>query len=185
MTGLANWVEVALFFTGIVLLLVEILVIPGFGIAGILGIICIAAGLFGMLIKNPPDKLPWPQSILDWHLLISGVQGIIVGVIGFVFLSWLLSKYIPKAQFLSGLSLAPSQPNEGQEIEISMTSPDQAQGAVKPGDRGIIFSTLRPAGKVRFGEAIVDCVCPADFLEKGTQVEITKIHGNRVVVKRI
>ena len=55
LTGLANWVEVALFVIGVLLLMVELFVLPGFGIAGFAGILCILAGLFGMLVKNPPD----------------------------------------------------------------------------------------------------------------------------------
>ena len=57
--------EVAVFVVGIILILVEIFVIPGFGIAGITGIACIIAGGFGMLIKNEPGELPWP----DWKVL--------------------------------------------------------------------------------------------------------------------
>ena len=65
--GMANWIEVALFVIGILLLMIEIFVLPGFGIAGFIGIICILAGLFGMLVRNPPDKLPWPQDTPAWH----------------------------------------------------------------------------------------------------------------------
>jgi len=74
--GLANWVEVALFIVGLLLLMVEIFVLPGFGIAGFLGITCILAGLFGMLIKNPPDKFPWPETSVDWQSFTNGVLGL-------------------------------------------------------------------------------------------------------------
>ena len=62
LVGMANWVEIILLFVGIVLLLVEIFVLPGFGVAGILGIVCVLVGLFGMLIRNAPDELPWPDT---------------------------------------------------------------------------------------------------------------------------
>ena len=92
LVGLANWVEVALFIVGIGLLFVELLVLPGFGIAGILGIVCMTAGLFGMLVKNPPDRLPWPQTQTDWTLFTSGVWGLLFGFVGFGFLVWLVAK---------------------------------------------------------------------------------------------
>ncbi|MCK4999591.1 MAG: hypothetical protein KAS23_08645, partial [Anaerohalosphaera sp.] len=60
--GMANWAEVAILLIGFALLALEIFVIPGFGVAGITGMICIFAGLFGMLIKNAPDQIPWPQT---------------------------------------------------------------------------------------------------------------------------
>jgi len=184
--GLANWVEVALFVLGILLLLVEIFVLPGFGIAGILGIICVMAGLFGMLIKNPPDKFPWPDSPANWDVFINGLMGLSFGFLGFIVLAWILSKYLPRLQFLSGLILVPATAKMGTEMEISMTAPHEYKtSGLKVGDTGHVVSTLRPAGKAKFADAIVDVVAEAEFLDKGTRVEIIKIHGNRVVVKAV
>lgn len=182
---LANVVEVALFILGILLLLVEFLVLPGFGIAGFLGIVCIFAGLFGMLIKNPPDKLPWPQDAIAWSDFTWGVVGLSGGFVGFIILAWLLSKYLPRMQFLSGLILAPAVPRQSSEIPLSMTTPPESKTVnVNMGDTGEVVSKLRPTGKAKFGEAIVDVVAEGEFLDKGTKVEIIEIHGNRVVVKK-
>lgn len=184
LVGLANWVEVALFVIGVLLLMVEIFVLPGFGIAGFLGIVCILAGLFGMLIKNPPDKLPWPQTQLDWQLFIDGIWAISLGFVGFVLFAWLLTKYLPKLEFLSGLTLIPTAAKQGTEIEVSMTAAPSENEAisVNVGDVGEVISTLRPAGRAKFDDKIVDCVAQAEFLDKGTKVKIIEIHGNRVVV---
>ena len=185
LVGLANWLEVALFVIGMILLIIEIFVLPGFGIAGFLGIVCILAGLFGMLIKNTPDQVPWPQSPLDWQLFSDGVLGLSLGVVGFIALAWLFAKYMPKLEFLSGLMLAPAGAKQGTEMEVSMTRPaGSAAGDVKVGDCGEVLSTLRPTGNVKFDDCIVDCVAEGDFLEKGRKVKITEIHGNRVVVGR-
>ena len=185
LVGLANWVEVALFVIGLLLLTIEIFVLPGFGIAGFLGITCILGGLFGMLIKNPPDKLPWPETQVDWQLFANGVLGLSLGFVGFVLLAWLLTKYLPKLQFLSGLILLPAVAKQGGEMEVSMTAPPESETiAVNIGDVGEVVSTLRPTGKAQFGDAIVDVVAEAEFLDKGTEVEIIEIHGNRVVVKK-
>ena len=186
MVGLANWVEVALFFVGIILLLVEFFVLPGFGIAGILGIICVLGGLFGMLIKNPPGRVPWPDDPANWDLFMDGLMGLSFGFVGFVVLAWILTKYLPKLQFLSGLILVPAIAKQGTEMEISMTAPPEIKTTgVNTGDIGEVVSTLRPTGKARFGNSIVDVVAKAEFLDKGTHVEIIKIHGNRVVVKAV
>jgi len=185
LVGLANWVEVALFVLGILLLLIEFLVLPGFGIAGFSGIICIFAGLFGMLIKNPPDKLPWPQDAIAWSDFTWGVVGLSLGFVGFIALAWLLSKYLPRIQFLSGLILVPTVPRQAGEIPLSMTTPPESKTlSVNLGDAGEVVSILRPTGKAKFGDAIVDVVAEAEFLDKGTKVEIIEIHGNRVVVKK-
>ena len=183
--GLANWVEVALFISGILLLLIEFLVLPGFGIAGISGIICILAGLFGMLIKNPPNKpIPWPQTAFEWKTFTDGVLGLSLGFFGFIVFAWLFAKYIPKIRFLSGLILVPTT-GRGGEMHVSMTTERTRETKqINVGDTGEVVSTLRPTGKAKFGDAIVDVVAEAEFLDKGCEVEIIKIHGNKVVVKK-
>jgi len=182
--GLANWVEVAVLVVGVLLLMVEIFILPGFGIAGFSGVTCILAGLFGMLIRNPPGTLPWPNSDIAWNDFGWGVVSLAGGFVGFVVLAWLLAKYLPKMQFLSGLILVPTAAKLGTEFEVSMTIPPESKTvSVNIGDLGEVVSTLRPTGKAKFGNAIVDVVAEAEFLDKGTNVEIIEIHGNRVVVK--
>jgi membrane-bound serine protease (ClpP class) len=189
MVGLANWVEVVLFFVGVLLLMVEIFLLPGFGIFGFLGIACVLCGLFGMLIKNPPPDewyKPWPQDPIAWNDFTWGVLGLTGGFIGFVLLAWLLSKYLPRIQFLSGLILVPATAGRGGEMTVSMTTMPESQITnVGVGDTGEVVSTLRPTGKARFADAIVDVVAEAEFLDKGTNVEIIEVHGNRVVVKAV
>ncbi len=185
LVGLANWVEVVLFVLGIILLLVEIFLIPGFGVAGFSGIVLIMAGLFGMLVKNPPDKLPWPGDPLAWGDFSWGVISLAMGFTGFIVLAWALSKYLPRIGFLSGLVLIPTAAGTGP-MRVSATTPSKSESsAVKIGDLGEVLSTLRPTGKARFGESIVDVVAEAEFLDKGTKVKIIEIHGNRVVVKAV
>jgi len=138
-----------------------------------------------MLIKNPPDRLPWPQDSIAWSEFTWGVIGLALGFGGFVIVVGLLSKYLPDIKFLSGLSLAPTVPKQGGEMQVSMTTPPESTTlSVNMGDTGKVVSKLRPTGKAKFGEAIVDVVAEGDFLDKGTKVEIIEIHGNRVVVKK-
>jgi membrane-bound serine protease (ClpP class) len=184
LTGLANWLEVILLFAGIVLILIEFLVLPGFGIAGILGTVFLLAGLFGMLVKNAPDQIPWPQGPEDWTVLRDGVLGLTYGFVGGGVLAWIVSRYLPKLPFMSGLILVPTAA-AGAPARISLTAPPQSAPALRLGDKGQVTSKLRPAGKARFGDAVVDVVATAEFLEEGTAVEVIEIHGNRVVVTRM
>ena len=70
-------------------------------------------------------------------------------------------------------------------MQVSMTTPPESKTlSVKMGDSGEVISKLRPTGKAKFDDAIVDVVAEADFLDKGTKVEIIEIHGNRVIVKK-
>ncbi|MHC4212354.1 MAG: NfeD family protein [Planctomycetota bacterium] len=185
LVGMANWLEVAFFVLGIVLLLIEIFVLPGFGVAGISGILCILGGLFGMLIKNQPDEIPWPNSPLDWELFTDGVLGLVFGFFGFIVFAMLLAKYLHKIPGVGKLVLSPSFPRRGAGISVSMTGTAEVGGAgVNVGDVGEVVTTLRPVGRARFGELIVDVVAVADFLDAGTSVKIIEVYGNRVVVSK-
>lgn len=184
LVGMANWVEIALFIVGVLLLLTELFLIPGFGLVGFAGILCIMLGLFGMLIKNPPGRFPWPQNAFDWQQLTYGLLSVLFGFAGFVILAILLGKFLPKVGFLSGLILLPTPAKKGDEFEISMTAPpEQGQAKVQVGQTGEATSRLRPAGKARFDDAVVDVVAEGEFIDKGAKVRIIEIHGNRVVVK--
>ncbi|MEJ2648825.1 MAG: NfeD family protein [Sedimentisphaerales bacterium] len=185
-SGLANWIEIVLFVSGVILLLVEIFVIPGFGITGIAGIVLILVGLFGMLIKNAPNEVPWPTSPTEWRDFNHGIMAISVGLGAFIVLAWLASKYLPKIPFLSGLMLVPDVSKSEGVMPINMTRPTENETEnLYVGDIGEVVSTLRPTGKAKFGDAIVDVVAEGDFINRGVKVEITGIHGNRVVVKAI
>jgi len=185
--GMANWVEVAIFCLGIILLMIELFVLPGFGIAGFAGIICVLVGIFGMLIKNPPDTLPWPKPEFGgWDMFLEGMLGILLGFVGFAVLAVLITRYLPRLQFLSGLILKPAIAAEDVHHKASVTAPPKSTSIeVKIGQIGTVVTPLRPTGDAKFEDAIVDVIAQAQFLEKGDSVEIVEIHGNRIVVKKV
>jgi len=184
LVGMANWVEIVVFAVGVLLLLVEIFVIPGFGIAGMAGLICIFAGMFGMLVRNPPDKIPWPKNAFGWDEFIDGLSGFSLGFVGFLIAAWFLVKYLPKIQFLSGLMLATAA--KGEKLPISMTAaPETMDSGLNVGDIGVVVSALRPAGSARFEHAVVDVVTEGEFIEDDMKVKVLEIHGNRVIVREV
>jgi membrane-bound serine protease (ClpP class) len=137
-----------------------------------------------MLVRNPPGEVPWPDGPVEWDLFADGAMGLLAGFAGFVALAWLIARYLPHIPFLRGLILSPNAVAPGGGIGVSMTSPSSSEAkSVEIGQRGEVVSPLRPAGKARFGESIVDVVAVAEFIEKGVSVEIIGIHGNRVVVR--
>ena len=186
LTGMATWWEIAVFATGIILLALEIFVIPGFGIAGVLGILFILLSLFAILVPNRPDELPWPRYDFDdvqWRLLSNGAWAFSLGFGGFVVLTYILAKFLPKTGPFTGLVLAPA--DKGPVMQIDLTAPLEKTGKLKVGDTGIAITKLRPAGQARFNNAVVDVVTEGDLIEKDRRIKIIQIQGNRVVVKQI
>jgi membrane-bound serine protease (ClpP class) len=186
LTGMATWWEIAVFTIGIILLALEIFVIPGFGIAGVLGILFILISLFAILVPNRPDELPWPRydfNDVQWRILSNGAWAFSLGFAGFVVLAYILAKFLPKTGPFDGLVLEPAQ--TGPKMEADITAPPQKRGELKVGDTGFVITKLRPAGRAKFDSAIVDVVAEGDLIEKGQKIRITQIQGNKVVVRKI
>jgi membrane-bound serine protease (ClpP class) len=167
--------------------MVEIFVLPGFGVAGILGIMCILVGLFGMLIKNPPDKAPWPQNPLDWQLFASEVWGLLFGFIGFILLALLLPKYLPKIPVVRRLVL---KPPDATVVQASAAIAGQmmesfVRPAIQAGVKGVTISQLRPAGKANFGGRRFDVVSRGELIEASRTIIVVLVEGNRIVVREI
>ena len=146
----------------------------------------IILGLFGILVKNRPDEIPWPQTDFDWTIFSNSMIGLVLGAMGFGVFAYLFSKFVPKVKFLSGLELAPAMPMQKGEMKASIAAePETAQLQINVGDAGEALSLLRPAGRARFGGAVVDVVAEGAYIKKGAKVKIVSIHGNRVVVREI
>jgi membrane-bound serine protease (ClpP class) len=182
--GMANWIEIALLGLGFILLLVEIFVIPGFGVAGFSGIVCIIAGLLAMWVKNAPDEIPWPQGEAAWTVFTDGLAAIALGFLAFLVVAVILARYMDRIPLLRSFVLKAAV--TGKQTEVSMTTePKPKLSPMQIGQVGEVLSTLRPAGKVRFKDDIIDAVSDGEFIEKGHQVQIQQINGNHVVVSEV
>lgn len=179
---IANWLEVILLVTGLLVIVVDLFVLPTFGLLGIVGVILFLAGLFGML-------LPGIGSIsFDYDTKTVNAAGAEVltrlawlgatMVIGFL-LIMLLSRYVtPSIATWSRLVLTGHE----QEASQGYVAGESVHKLPKPGTKGVVFSTLRPAGKVRIQENIYDALTSGNFIEQGTPVVVTRLDGSVIVV---
>jgi len=177
LVGMAAWWEIALFVVGLGLIAVEVFVLPGFGVAGISGILCCVVGLLAMLVDNPPDKLPIPNTGLSWSTFTNGVLALMVGFVMACVAAVLLAKYLPKTPVAGKLILA------GPTIEpISPAEKGAPIHKVRVGATGTVKATCRPVGQVWMGETLVDAIADGEFISAGTKVKVVKVEGNRIVV---
>ncbi len=171
LVGLANWTEIFLFCLGVVLLLLEILVIPGFGIAGISGIVLIVASIFLGLIKHP-FQIPKSELL--------GAFNVIGYTIICTFVIILLSlRFFPQTTIWKRVVLSGSEMRE-RGFRVSTL---ELEGYL--GRTGKTLTILRPAGRAVFGEKMLDVVTEGDFVEKDKEVRVIKVEGNRVVVQEV
>jgi membrane-bound serine protease (ClpP class) len=164
---LVGWEEVLLVTAGIVLLLLEIFVVPGFGVAGVAGIAALLAGLTMSLFGAGAAA----QSI------VNAVSRVAISSVLAIAGSFALFRLLP---FLPG----------GRKLVLA-TALGGAQSAEQPerpsllGAVGKSLSALRPAGIADFAGQRVDVVSEGVFIDPGQDIEVVREEGNRVVVKRL
>lgn len=161
--GFGNWLAIILVVLGIVLLLLEVLVIPGFGLAGIAGI---AAAVTGFLLAAPTVE--------------QGILSLVVATLGTVALAFLSLRLLPGRRTFHGLIL---ETREETKSGYSSAPPDYQAYLDR---KGTALTPLRPAGIMLLanGERL-DVVAEGAFIAKGTPVKVVKVEGNRVVVRPI
>lgn len=175
MDGLAaNW-EILLFIIGLVLVALEIFVIPGFGIAGISGIIFIITGLTLSLLDNvnfdfePVNAGAFRAALLTVILGLTGGFGLVI---------YLTHKIGTKGIF-SKMALSTTMQNDEGYIGVPIT------GRQYIGHEGIATTVLRPSGKVRIEDEIFDAVSEDGFIEKNEKVIVLKYESGQVYVRRL
>lgn len=179
--GLADTWELILLVIGIVLLLVEVFVLPGFGIAGILGACCVLIALVGTFVGGEPvDPDQWLPAVptlentwqqLKWGLLVV-VGGFAVSLIGLV----LLASYLPSMPVAR--SLAPGNPEQ-----ITLAPHDPTEEVARVGDVGVVIGDLKPGGQARFGNEIIEVASQGAYVAVGEKVQVIRRDGMNIVVR--
>jgi membrane-bound serine protease (ClpP class) len=180
---IANWLELILLLVGIVIILVELFVLPTFGLLGFIGIIFFLVGLFGMM-------LPGIGSVsfeFDTQTLNAAGQAFferlawLCGtlVVGFIIMI-LLGRYVTPS--LAGFSRFVLSGRE-QDASQGYISGDNPQDLPQPGSKGEAISTLRPAGKIMIHDVIYDAITAGSFIEKGKPIVVVKLDGSVIVVE--
>lgn len=180
--GTAVWLEVMLFLLGVVFLLIEIFVTPGFGFAGITGILLLLVSLVmaGQDFVIPTTSRELRESLQGMVVIVGAGFAFVIGAIG-------VSHYFGTIPVVGWLKLElPSSSSDKTDADGKPTAAaQQNQFPVGVGDWGVAESPLRPAGKAIFGDAYLDVVADGSFVDKGKQVRVIQISGNRIVVREI
>jgi membrane-bound serine protease (ClpP class) len=174
LNGLAeNW-EIIIFFLGIVLLAVELFVIPGFGIFGVLGIVFILGGLVLGMLPNQNFNFDFVPASQLFGALLTVILAALASV-GLVF--WLTPKVNQWGAF-SKITLATTQ-----ERSDGYTSSFYANTLL--GKEGIVHSRLRPSGRVEIDGEIYDASSRGDFIDQGEKIVVVSTEGTSLKVKKL
>ncbi len=167
---LVGWEEIILVGLGMILLALELFVIPGFGIAGIAGILSLLAGLSLALVGQGATV----------SAMLGALGRVGMSMVVAIAASLLMMRYLPSTPIGRQLLLDSALPRgAGDDAPSSPPPPSPWLRRV-----GRTTSTLRPAGIAEFDGKRVDVVSEGDMIESGAAVVVTRVDGNRIVVRR-
>ena len=175
--GTADWLEVLLFVTGVVFILVEILVLPGVGVFGLGGGLLVVAGL---VLASQTFVLPKTDAqLVELRNSLGAVAG--AGVMCIV-AGMVLRHYLPQSPIFRRAMLMP--PDEADRIEQ-----DRREAMVDyehlVGKQGSATTDLLPAGKAEIDGEPVDVIADGDVIDRGEKITVVKTQGSRVLVRRV
>tara|TARA_B100000530_G_C15850463_1_gene445066 strand:- start:15 stop:1052 length:1038 start_codon:yes stop_codon:yes gene_type:complete len=166
---LATMSDMLFVFAGLGLILLEMLVIPGFGIVGLGGIGFMLYGLYLLLL---PD-VPVGEEIME-----QAMDGFIIGLIGAAIGLVLLIRLMMKTKFWDQLT--------SPDIQKKEDGYSNTQGwETLDGLTGVADTDLHPSGWVKIGEQRVFVVSEGGFIDQGKEITVLSVDGNRVLVREL
>lgn len=177
--GTAGTLEVVLFMLGVGCLLLEFLVLPGFGVFGITGVFLVLASIvmasqtFGHL---GPQMSDFDQSLSTLKIFGGATAGMIVTAVA-------LARYLPSIPLFKDMILSP--PGESDMVTPRLR-PELMSGAGSlVGLSGVAMTLLRPSGKAQIDGRYVDVISEGEFIPEGTPIQVVESNGKRVVVRKV
>lgn len=174
LNGLAEHWEIALFFVGIALIGLEVFVIPGFGLAGVLGIVLTMSSLVLVMLNN--DALDF--SFVPSGQIVTALFTTLLGFVGSIILLFIGGARLTSTKFFQRVALTEVLDKEsGYAVRAS----DQPM----IGKRGVSYTILRPSGKVMIEGSIYDAITRGGYVEKDTEIEVVGEEGVSLKVKTV
>lgn len=179
-TEAIHWIELIILVGGLILLAIELFVIPGFGVVGILGIILTIVGLFALMLPGI-DKLNlfhWDSFQLVGAVFLERLAWLCGALIFSVIVIVLLARFYSHRFFrFSKLVL------HGEQEGFISGIPRELMP--EEGELGETITPLRPSGKVHIGEHIYDAIAQTGYLDKNLAIEVVRVEGSRLVVRPV
>ena len=168
-----NW-EIVLLFLGIILIAVEVFIIPGFGVFGILGLFTSIGSLILIMLNN---------DLFDFTFVVSGdIVSASLAVLSSIFLLGILILF-------GGIKLTDTDAfkkialEETQDSKLGYVSNKYSDDYI--GKKGKAFTVLRPSGKVIIDEKLCDATSYDGFIEKNSKIKVVGNEGSALKVSKI
>ena len=175
--GTAGWLELLLFGTGVIAVVLEIFLIPGFGIFGLGGALLIVGS-----IVLASQTFIIPRNSYQFEQLPNSLMMVAAAAAGAFASIAVIHRYLPEAPFLRRMMLPQPDDELRDEIQRRETVADFSYLA---GKRGRTTTQLTPSGKARFGDDVINVISDGELIASGTDVTVAEVRGNRVLVQLV
>ena len=175
--NMAGYEVAAIFVLGIVLILIEAFVLPGFGVSGISGLLLVVGSLvFSMLDGFTWKTYQWEEegSVSFGELVGNAALNLAFGIVGFLILLTLLMKYLPQFSFIEKTLLSGALERGNGD--------DEAPGR-RVGLTGLAISDLRPGGLAEIGGEQIEVLAEGVFIKRGKAIRVISEDGMAVTVE--
>ncbi|MCE9544073.1 MAG: hypothetical protein K8T25_00895 [Planctomycetia bacterium] len=171
----ASALEIVLFITGLLFVVLEVFVLPGHAIFGLGGGVMI---IMSLVLASQTFVIPHNSSqvreLRDSLLAICGAG------VGFVATAMVLRRYLPESTLMRPMMLQPPEGAQAAELQVRESLADFRHLI---GQQGTTVTQLTPSGKARFGEELVNVSSDGEWIAAGTPVVVVEAHGSRVRVE--
>jgi membrane-bound serine protease (ClpP class) len=164
---LVGWEEALLFLSGVILVVIEIFFVPGFGVPGVLGLICVVSALVLSLIGMPIDVS------FETGLLADAMTRVLLSLLGAFVLALVAMRMLSRTEFGRALVL--------DTAEAGWVSAPPASNLV--GRVGEALTDLRPSGKVVIEGTRYEASSEREFIAQGARVRVIGKEGPELLVR--
>jgi membrane-bound serine protease (ClpP class) len=168
--GLAGFEDLLVFGAGLLLVGVEVLIIPGFGLFGLVGGVALLGGLFMSLLGSVPTV---PDYTTAGMVLTTTVLLILVS-------TWVLIRSLPRSSRLAKSGIFLLQRTDRSTGYESAEVRDDLVGAL-----GTAITDLRPSGTAMFADERIDVVSESEWITEGTPIRVISAEGYRHIVRSV
>lgn len=186
MLGNVGSLEMVLFLVGLILLAIEIFILPGFGIAGVSGLILIGISLLFSMQNFIIPNYEWEWAVMGRNAAVVSI-GMILAIAGILVIALLGPKIrifdpLTLKTAITGTAGGPDPEITGTDV-ASQSFEDEQNFQLLLGKSGTAETTLRPSGKALIDGTVYVVESDGEFIEQGKPVTVIRVRGNRILVR--